>query len=167
MILHTEKKAKTYSRRIPSQSVQADLPYTFFSCLLTLLTLDASLLLILASGAALWRLSISQLGPASSYFHHFLSLALISHVDYCKSHIPGDFSGSKVVKTLTFRLPWRLSDKESARQCRRQGFHPWSGKIPHSMKQLSPRASVTEPVLWSLRAATTEPQCSTVHAGQQ
>ena len=143
---------------MPSQSVQADLPYTFFSCLLTLLTLDASLLLILATGAALWRLSISQLGPvSSSYFHHFLSLALISHVDYCKSCIPGDFSGSKVVKTLTFRLPCRLSGKESVHQCRRQGFHSWSWKIPHSVKQLSPCASVSEPVLWSLRAATTDP----------
>ena len=27
-------------------------------------------------------------------------------------------------------LPWWLSDKESAYQCRRQGFNPWVRKIP-------------------------------------
>ena len=27
-------------------------------------------------------------------------------------------------------LPWWLSGKESACQCRRRGFHPWVGKIP-------------------------------------
>ena len=31
-------------------------------------------------------------------------------------------------------LPWWLSDKESACQCRRCGFDSWSGKIPHAAK---------------------------------
>ena len=29
-------------------------------------------------------------------------------------------------------LPWWLSDKESVCQCRRQGFNPWSDRIPHA-----------------------------------
>ena len=35
-------------------------------------------------------------------------------------------------------LPWWLRGKESACQCRRHGFDPWSGKIPHAVEQLSP-----------------------------
>ena len=35
-------------------------------------------------------------------------------------------------------LPWWLSGKESTCQCRRHGFNPWSGKIPHATEQLSP-----------------------------
>ena len=40
--------------------------------------------------------------------------------------------------------------------------HPFdlcSGKISHAVEQLSPCATTTEPVLWSQRAATTEPTC--------
>ena len=40
-----------------------------------------------------------------------------------------------------WRIPlgpyWWLSGKESACQCRRQEFDPWSGKIPHATEQLS------------------------------
>ena len=36
------------------------------------------------------------------------------------------------------RFPWWLSRKESACQCRRPGFHSWSGKIPHTTGELSP-----------------------------
>ena len=35
-------------------------------------------------------------------------------------------------------LPWWLSSKESACQCRRHGCDPWAGKTPHAMEQLSP-----------------------------
>ena len=45
----------------------------------------------------------------------------------------GGFPGGSVVKT--------------ACQCRRHGFDPWSGKIPHAAEQLSPCATTTEPVL--------------------
>ena len=44
--------------------------------------------------------------------------------------------------------PWWLSGKESTCQCRRHGFDPWSGKIPHASEQLSPCTTATEPMLW-------------------
>ena len=44
-------------------------------------------------------------------------------------------------------FPWWVSGKESACQCRRHGFDPWSRKIPHALEQLSPCATATEPVL--------------------
>ena len=44
-------------------------------------------------------------------------------------------------------LPWWLSGKRLACQCRRHGFDPWSGKIPHAAKQLSPCTTTFEPVL--------------------
>ena len=40
-----------------------------------------------------------------------------------------------------------FSDKESACQCRRHRFDPWSGKIPHVEEPLSPWATTIEPVL--------------------
>ena len=33
-------------------------------------------------------------------------------------------------------LPWWLSGKEPACQCRRHGFHPWSRKTPPAAEQL-------------------------------
>ena len=33
--------------------------------------------------------------------------------------------------------PCWLSGKESACQCKRHGFHPWSGRFPHAVEQLS------------------------------
>ena len=51
---------------------------------------------------------------------------------------------------------WRwLSGKESACQCRRHRFHPWSGKIPRATERLSPSATITpepgSPNCWALR----------------
>ena len=43
-------------------------------------------------------------------------------------------------------LPWGFSGKESAYQCRKQGFHPRFGKIPH-VEQLSLSITTIEPVL--------------------
>ena len=40
-------------------------------------------------------------------------------------------------------------------QCRRHGFDPWSGKIPHFSEQLG-QCTTTEPVLWSPGASTME-----------
>ena len=65
-------------------------------------------------------------------------------------------------------LPWWLSDKESVCQCRRQGFNPWSRKIPHAVEQLSSCTTTTdlilsraqEPQLLSTGAATTEAHVS-------
>ena len=50
-------------------------------------------------------------------------------------------------KITRLGLPWWLSGKEPAYQCRGQGFNPWSRKIPHPTEQLSPCATNTEPVL--------------------
>ena len=36
-------------------------------------------------------------------------------------------------------LSWWLSGKESAYQCRRHGFNPWSGRIPTHCRALGPR----------------------------
>ena len=49
-----------------------------------------------------------------------------------------------------------LSGKESAYQCRRREFSPWSGEIPHAVEQLSLRATDIEPVLQSLGTTATE-----------
>ena len=42
-------------------------------------------------------------------------------------------------------LPWWLSSKESACQCRRGGFNPWSGKIPYATEQLTPCTATAKP----------------------
>ena len=54
---------------------------------------------------------------------------------------------------LTNRLPRRLSSEESACQCRRHGFEPWSGKIPHGAEHLGP-----EPLLLGLCSRARELQ---------
>ena len=51
-------------------------------------------------------------------------------------------------------LPWWLSGNDFTCQCRRQGFDPWPGKIPHDLEQLSLCYGAQEPQLLSLR----EPQ---------
>ena len=48
-------------------------------------------------------------------------------------------TGNTTVLRMPFLgLPWWLSGKESACQCRIHRFNPWSGKIPHAVEQLSP-----------------------------
>ena len=49
-------------------------------------------------------------------------------------------------KELLVGLPWWLRDSVRL-QCRRHGFNPWSGRIPHASDQLNPCATTTEPVL--------------------
>ena len=52
---------------------------------------------------------------------------------------------------------WWLSGKESTCQCRRHGYNPWSGKIPHGAGQLSPCTTTTAAhVLKGLHDSTTE-----------
>ena len=46
---------------------------------------------------------------------------------------------------ITHKFPWWLRGKESACQCRRHGFDPQSGKIPHGAEQLSPCPRAEEP----------------------
>ena len=48
---------------------------------------------------------------------------------------------------ISIGFPWWLKGKESACQCRRHGFNPWSGKFPHAVEQLSPQVTITETVL--------------------
>ena len=57
------------------------------------------------------------------------------------------------IKTIT-ELPWWLSGKESACQSRRHRFDPWSGKIPHTVEQLGPRATLLS-LCSAAREATT------------
>ena len=56
-------------------------------------------------------------------------------------------SAHALFKNFFLGLPWWLSGKESACQCRRHGFDPWSGKIPQAMEQRSPCTTTLEPVL--------------------
>ena len=49
-----------------------------------------------------------------------------------------------------------LRGKESICQRGSHEFDPWSREIPHAEEQLSPRATTTESVLWSLGATGTE-----------
>ena len=52
-------------------------------------------------------------------------------------------------------LPWWLSSKESACQCRRHGFNPWFRKIPYAVEQPSLSATTVQPELQSLGAMST------------
>ena len=42
------------------------------------------------------------------------------------------------IKNTRRGLPWWRSGWEPACQCKRHGFEPWFGKIPHAAEQLSP-----------------------------
>ena len=75
-----------------------------------------------------------------------------------KTHFKFSFS-DRTVRMWISGLPWWLSGKESTCQCRRHGFDPWSGKIPHAVEQLSQRTTTIEPVLQSPGAPITEPVC--------
>ena len=49
-------------------------------------------------------------------------------------------------------LPWWLSGKEFACQCRGHGFNPWSRKVPSTVGKLSPQVPTTEPMLCNERS---------------
>ena len=68
--------------------------------------------------------------------------------------------------SLLSGLPWWFSGKESACQCRRHRFNPWSEKIPHAMEQFSPCATITEPGHrnWDHTLQLPELESPTVHA---
>ena len=70
-----------------------------------------------------------------------------------------DIGYKQILHKNLFWVPWWLSGKDSGGQCRRYGFHRWSGKIPHAAEQLSPCATSPDPVPESPAAATTEPSC--------
>ena len=52
----------------------------------------------------------------------------------------------KTLKKKKTGLPWWLSGKESAYQCKRHVFSSLPGKIPHAVEQLSPRAATMDSV---------------------
>ena len=52
-------------------------------------------------------------------------------------------------------------------RCRRHGFYPWSGKIPHTMGQLCPCTTAAEPALYSSCATRTEAHGPRAYAPQQ
>ena len=57
-------------------------------------------------------------------------------------------------------LPWWLSGKESAYQCRRRGFDPWTGRIPYASKPVRHdywACALTAPELQLLKSACLEP----------
>ena len=53
----------------------------------------------------------------------------------------------KLLKKIMAGFSGGSVGKESACQCRRRGFDPWSGKILHAAQQPSPCATTIEPVL--------------------
>ena len=55
--------------------------------------------------------------------------------------------GKCTQKNMVKGLPWWLSGRESACRSRRQGFDPWSRKIPRALRQLSPCATTAELVV--------------------
>ena len=71
-----------------------------------------------------------------------------------------------ILKTVQ-ELPCWLSGKESACQCRRHEFSPWSGKIPHPAEQLSLCLGAQEPQLLSPQATLPKPFRLRAHTLQQ
>ena len=51
--------------------------------------------------------------------------------------IPSMNNSKRKLRKQLLELPRWLSGKESAHQCRRHRFDPWSGKIPHAVEQLN------------------------------
>ena len=78
-------------------------------------------------------LTRSHLGPKL-----FCDLSLVTMLGLELFSVINDLKKKKNIET---GLPWWLSGKESACQCKRHRFDPWSGKIPHAMDQLSPCAT--------------------------
>ena len=91
----------------------------------------------------------------------------ISERDLYPQYIKNSDNSTMKKQTTQFKngqkgFPSWLCGKESACQCRRHGFDPWSGKIPRAVEQLSlcdttnrsPCAAIRSPL------AATKPQCS-------
>ena len=87
------------------------------------------------------RTSLNVKGSSRSQELHFLR-----HEDLGNSLLRD--VESKTLKKIHAGLPWWLSGKEFARQCRKCWFHPWSGKTPRGATK--PVTATTEAVLWSL-----------------
>ena len=104
------------------------------------------------------------------FFHrikteHFVyrNATLSIHEKQCKKEL---FNKEILVKYMALKrgkrrsyvgLLWWLSGRVSTGQYSRHQFDPWSRMNPHASEQLSPCATATEPVFYSLEAATVEP----------
>ena len=64
-------------------------------------------------------------------------------------------------------LPWWLSGKACTCQCRRRGFYPWPGKMPHAAEQLNQCSTPRAPVLQSLGSTNGKPAHFRARALQQ
>ena len=67
------------------------------------------------------------------------------------------FQADNALRLCVGGPPWWLCGKESTCQCRRHGFNPLLEKAPHAADQLSLCILTIEPVLQTLRTATSEP----------
>ena len=83
--------------------------------------------------------------------------------------MPQKFSNLKQTnkKKKKTGLPWCLSGKESVCQCRRHGFDPWYGKIPHAVKQLSPWATTMSLCSRARELQLLKPKNPRAHAPQR
>ena len=68
----------------------------------------------------------------------YIKLYTLKILQFCHFSIRLETLKNKRLKKDRIGLPWWLSGKVSACQCRRHRFHPWSLKIPHATDQLSP-----------------------------
>ena len=93
------------------------------------------------------------------FFVRFISVA---YRFYCYSEWASRLHGlsGNAAKILPLRMFRGFSGgsvvKESTCQYRRQGFDPWSGRIPRAIRQLSLGTTI-EPVFGTQGIATTEP----------
>ena len=83
----------------------------------------------------------------------------ISERDLYPQYIKNSDNSTMKKQTTQFKngqkgFPSWLCGKESACQCRRHGFDPWSGKTPHASQRLGPCTTAVESVLWRLCSAT-------------
>ena len=90
-----------------------------------------------------------------------------SRENHFSSQRAGWMNRSIWVRNAKRGLLWRLHGKESVCQCRKYGFDPWSGKIPHATEQLSSYTTTIELELWSPGTTATEAHVPRACALQQ
>ena len=94
------------------------------------------------------RLSGAESGFASSSsaLCFFPKHMLMSQYLLLRSQNADDVKVSGMRKHRQVGLPWWSSGQEFACQCKRHKSYPWSRKIPHATRQLSPCATTAEPM---------------------
>ena len=79
-------------------------------------------------------------------------------------HLPAETNSTILLQPSNLRSKCSfsrgLSDKESTCPCRRHGFDPRSGKIPHATRQPSQCSTTTEPVIYSPGATAIRGLCA-------